>query len=81
MLTLTQAEEGREYTVKDVKGDARFISRITSIGLTTGAMLKIVRNVKRLPLLIYSRDTMLAINKQEANNIHVEVNDRSNKVN
>ena len=76
MLTLTQAEEGREYTVKDVKGDARFISRITSIGLTTGAMLKIVRNVKRLPLLIYSRDTMLAINKQEANNIHVEVNDR-----
>ena len=76
MLTLTQAEEGREYTVKDVKGDARFISRITSIGLTTGAMLKVVRNVKRLPLLIYSRDTMLAINKQEANNIHVEVNDR-----
>ena len=63
MLTLTQAEEGREYTVKDVKGDARFISRITSIGLTTGAMLKVVRNVKRLPLLIYSRDTMLAINK------------------
>lgn len=76
MLTLTQAEEGREYTVKDVKGDARFISRITSIGLTTGAMLKIVRNVKRLPLLIYSRDTMLAINKREANNIYVEVNDR-----
>lgn len=76
MLTLTQAEEGREYTVKDVKGDARFISRITSIGLTTGAMLKVVRNVKCLPLLIYSRDTMLAINKREANNIYVEVNDR-----
>lgn len=76
MLTLTQAEEGREYTVKDVKGDARFISRITSIGLTTGAMLKVVRNVKRIPLLIYSRDTMLAINKREANNIYVEVNDR-----
>lgn len=76
MLTLTQAEEGREYTVKDIKGDARFISRITSIGLTTGAMLKVVRNVKRLPLLIYSRDTMLAINKREANSIYVEVNDR-----
>lgn len=76
MLTLTQAEEGREYTVKDVKGDARFISQITSIGLTTGAMLKVVRNVKRLPLLIYSRDTMLAINKREANSIYVEVNDR-----
>ena len=47
MLTLTQAEEGRDYTVKDIKGDARFIIRITSIGLTTGAMLKVLRNVKR----------------------------------
>lgn len=76
MLTLAQSEEGRGYTVKDINGDARFISRITSVGLTTGAILKVVRNVKHLPLLIYSRDTMLAINKQEANNIHVEVNDR-----
>ena len=76
MLTLTQAKEGRDYTVKDIKGDARFIIRITFIGLTTGAMLKVLRNVKRLPLLIYSRDTMLAINKREADNIHVEVSDR-----
>ena len=76
MLTLAQAEAGRGYTVKDINGDARFISRITSVGLTTGAILKVVRNVKRLPLLIYSRDTMLAINRREAENIHVEVSDR-----
>ena len=75
MLTLSKAEEGRGYIVKDINGDARFISRITSVGITTGAILKVVRNVKSLPLLIYSRDTMLAINKKEANNIHVEVND------
>ena len=75
MLTLAKAEEGRGYIVKDINGDARFISRITSVGITTGAILKVVRNVKSLPLLIYSRNTMLAINKQEANNIHVEVND------
>lgn len=75
MLTLAKAEEGRGYIVKDINGDARFISRITSVGITTGAILKVVRNVKSLPLLIYSRDTMLAINKKEANNIHVEVND------
>ena len=76
MLTLAQAEEEHGYTVKDINGDARFISRITSVGLTTGAILKVVRNVKRLPLLIYSRDTMLAINRREAENIHVEVSDR-----
>ena len=76
MLTLAKAEEGCGYIVKDINGDARFISRITSVGITTGTILKVVRNVKSLPLLIYSRDTMLAINKKEANNIHVEVNDR-----
>ena len=34
MLTLAQAEEEHGYTVKDINGDARFISRITSVGLT-----------------------------------------------
>ena len=76
MLTLAQAEEEHGYTVKDINGDARFISRITSVGLTTGGTLKVIRNAKRLPLLIYSRDTMLAINRREAENIHVEVSDR-----
>ena len=76
MLTLAQAEEGRGYTVEGIDGDARFISRITSVGLTTGGTLKVIRNVKRLPLLIYTRDTTLAINRREAESIRVEVSER-----
>ncbi len=76
MLTLAQAKEGCNYTVKKLDGDTRFISRITSVGLTTGGMLKVIQNAKHLPLLVYSRDTMLAINKREADNIHLEVTDK-----
>ena len=72
MLTLTQAEEGHHYTIKGIDGNTRFISRITSVGLTSGGKLKVIRNNKRLPLLIYSRDTMLAVNLNEAANIYVE---------
>ena len=76
MLTLAQAEEEHGYTVKGINGDARFISRITSVGLIIGGTLKVIRNAKRLPLLIYSRNTMLAINRQKTKNIHVEMSDK-----
>ena len=76
MLTLTQAEEGQHYTIKEINGNTRFISRITSVGLTSGGTLEVIRNNKSLPLLIYSRDTMLAVNFNEAANIYVEVNEK-----
>ncbi len=72
MTSLTQATEGRQYTVTSLSGESRFISRITSVGITVGGGLTVVRNSKRMPVLIYARDTMLAINKKEALNIQVE---------
>lgn len=76
MLNLAQAKSGHGYTVKNLDGDTRFISRITSVGLTTGGKLTVIRNTKRMPLLVYSRDTVLAINRMEAENIYLEVNEK-----
>lgn len=75
MAILSQAAEGRCYTVKNLHGNTRFISRITSVGITLGAELRVVRNAKRVPLLVYTRDSMLAIDKKEAEGIHVEVSE------
>ncbi len=74
MQSLSQAVEGQHYTVKGLHGNTRFISRITSVGLTIGATVKVIRNAKRMPILIYTRDTMLAVDKKEAEQIKVEVN-------
>ncbi|MDK2813424.1 MAG: ferrous iron transport protein [Clostridiales bacterium] len=75
MPNLAVAVEGRQYTVKGLSGDSRFLSRITSVGLTVGGVLRVVRNAKRMPVLVYARDTMLAIDKKEAANIQVEVSE------
>ena len=74
MQILSQAVEGQYCTVKGLHGDTRFISRITSVGLTIGAVVKVICNAKRMPVLIYTRDTILAVDKKEAAQIEVEVN-------
>jgi len=73
-MNLAQTSENLIYTVKKIDGDIRFISRITSVGITNGGIVKVIRNAAKMPLLVYSRDTMLAINRVEAENIQVEVN-------
>ena len=40
-------------------GDRRYLSRITSIGLTPGCNIEVLQNVKNRPLLIYGRNTMI----------------------
>ena len=75
MPNLAVAVEGRQYMVKGLSGDSRFLSRITSVGLPVGGVLRVVRNATRMPVLVYARDTMLAIDKKEAANIQVEVSE------
>lgn len=73
MTALTQVPEGKTYRVADLLGDMRFLSRITSVGLTPGAELTVVQNREKIPILLYTRDSMLAVSRREAENIRVEV--------
>ncbi|MBQ3836304.1 MAG: ferrous iron transport protein A, partial [Treponema sp.] len=40
--------------------------------ITPGCKITIIKNEKRRPLLVYSRDTMIALNRNECENILVE---------
>ena len=53
------------------------MSRITSIGLTPGSTVTVVKNEKNRPLLVYSRDTMIALNRSECEMIEVESGGRT----
>ncbi len=70
-MELQELKENREAVVKDLKGDPRFIGRITSIGITPGCRLKVMRNDKNRPMLVYARDTMIALNRKECTGIEV----------
>lgn len=71
-MSLSEVKENREALVSEVKGDTRFMSRITSIGLTPGCRIRVVKNDKNRPMLVYSRDTMIALNIKECKGITVE---------
>ena len=72
MKKLSEMSPGAEGRVKELNGDGRFLSRITSMGLTPGCRVEILRNEKKQPMLIYSRDTMVALNRSECEKILIE---------
>lgn len=71
-MSLSEVKENREVCVSEINGDTRFVSRITSIGLTPGCRVVVVKNDKNRPMLVYSRDTMIALNRNECKGITVE---------
>lgn len=73
MKKLSAAKSGERGRITAVDGDARFLSRITSIGLTIGSVIQVIQNQSKRPLLVYGRDTMIAINRSECAKITLEV--------
>ncbi len=72
MRSLSSLAVGTDAVIESIDGDTRFISRVTSIGITPGSKVKVIKNDKNRPLLIYSRDTMIALNKKESEKIKVQ---------
>ena len=72
MKFISTIPAGKEAVIVQIDGDTRFLSRVTSIGLTPGCKVKIIKNDRNRPLLVYSRDTMIALNKKECQNIKVD---------
>ena len=68
LIDLQTNESGK---IAAINGDSRFASRITSIGLTPGCKVTVVKNDKHRPLLVYSRDTMIALNRNECDSIEI----------
>ncbi|MBO6114726.1 MAG: ferrous iron transport protein A [Lachnospiraceae bacterium] len=73
MMNLTELKKGERAMIVQIDGDRRYLSRVTSIGLNVGCKVEMLQNVKKKPLLIYGRDTMIALNREESERIKVEV--------
>ena len=73
MQKLHEMVAGQSGSIYEVQGDTRFLSRVTSVGLTIGSTVKMLRNENKCPLLLYIRDSVIALNRNESENIMVEV--------
>ena len=72
-MNLTELQTGQKATITGLDGDRRYLSRITSIGLNIGCRVEMLQNNRKKPLLIYGRDTMIVLNRDESTRISVEV--------
>ena len=71
-MKLTDVKEGYRGRVVSMDGDSHMISRAISIGVVPGGVLKVLKNRKKQPVLTYCRDTMIALNREDASGIIVE---------
>lgn len=69
---LSDMPPGAYGVVRDLHGDACFITMLASRGLAVGAELSVLRNSGHGLLLIMVRDTRLALGRSEAAWIEVE---------
>ncbi len=73
MEQLTKVKPGNRGVVAAIHGSAHFLSRIISIGLTIGCPIEVLQNEKRQPVLVYGRDTLIALDRKESEKIMLEV--------
>lgn len=72
MKTLDTVTPGTHVRVSHVEGDVRLLTRLSSVGIVPGCVLRVERNDRHRPVLVYERDTTLAINREECGRIQVE---------
>lgn len=73
--TISLGEMGENFSgcIAKIDGDSRFISRIISIGLSPGSSFSLLKNDGRSPVLVFCRDTVIAVNRKECSQIFVKV--------
>ncbi len=70
-MKLSEMQAGKNGIVRSLGNDERFLNRITSIGLTEGAPFQVVKNDRKMPVLVFVRETLLALNRKDCEKIEV----------
>lgn len=70
-MTLSETIPGKRYLVKGIKDEARLVNRLSSMGVMCGSQVEICQNHKKQPVLVFTRDTLVAIGRKESEKIFV----------
>lgn len=70
-VTLSDAQPGGKYYILEIKEENRLVNRLSSMGLLCGSTIEICQNNKKQPVLIFARDTLIAIGREESKKIMV----------
>ena len=70
-MKLTEAKADTRARIKRIAGDEHFKSRITAIGITEDIPVQIVKNDRKMPVLVFCRETLIALGRADAGKIEV----------
>lgn len=68
-ITLSDAAPSKRYTIRAIKDETRLVNRLSSMGLVCGSTLEVCQNLKKQPVLVFARDTLVAIDREESKKI------------
>lgn len=68
-IQLSDATPGKRYVVRKIKEETRLISRLSSMGLICGSQIEVCLNNQKQPVLLFVRDTLVAIGREESKKI------------
>ena len=68
-ITLSDAAPSKRYTIRAIKDETRLVNRLSSMGLVCGSTLDVCQNLKKQPVLVFTRDTLVAIGREESKKI------------
>ena len=70
-IMLSEAIPGQSYYVREIKDEIRLNNRLSSMGILTGTRIEICQNHKKQPVLLFARDTLVAIGRVECSKIMI----------
>ena len=70
-IMLSEATPGKSYFVQEIKDEVRLNNRLSSMGILTGTKIEVCQNNKKQPVLVFARDTLVAIGRKECQKIMI----------
>ena len=71
MAPLSSLESGAVGVVQDLNGGRGFVGRVAALGFTPDTQVTMVQNFDRGPLIVFLRDTQIALGRGAAKRIQV----------
>ena len=71
-MKLSEMKTGEHGNISDLQGTQRFLERIASVGITIGCPIVVMQNRKKTPVLVYARDSTIALDRSDCDLIDVE---------
>ncbi|MGC8633587.1 MAG: FeoA family protein [Candidatus Limnocylindrales bacterium] len=71
-IELADLPAGAHGVVSGLRGGTGFLSRMTALGFTVGAPIRVMQNYGRGPLIALVRDSRIALGRREAGRVLVQ---------